>query len=591
MPPTMNPNAPNKGMEKRLLLAFALMMLVLFGAQYFFHPAPAPKPAAPITPNKAAQVAKPPAPEAVAQTTKQKPSAKQAVTTPAGEKGEAVQASAEATETIDTDLYHIVFTNKGAVVKSWQLKQFRDSSGKKELDLVNESSTGVPLPFSIDTKGQQLPFDPNQVLYSVKTTPDKLGLSFEYSDGAATVRKAFTFKKDSYLSDIRSEVLENGSPVPHVLMWRGGFGDQNVRSASSNQHTVHYDAASSKLITKSTKDAKEGAFSDTGDFTFGGVEDTFFAAVVLPSSSSLEVRTYSDDVKLPGQEKPEKFAGVGFGSGASNQLTLFAGPKDTDLLRQINPKLEKLIDWGFFGIIAKPLFVWVNWVNNHWTFNYGWAIVVVTMIINLVLFPFKITQLKSSKKMQALQPRLKVINEKYKGLSLSDPRKAEQNKETMALYKEAGVNPLGGCLPLLIQLPFLYAFYRVLALAIEMRGASWLWVSDLSQPETLAIHILPIILIASQFLSQKLTPATGMDPNQQKIMMFMPLMYGFMFYYASSGLVLYWLTSNVAMIAQQLIINRMMPAPPPASPSASSAVSAAAPPKSPVKPAKRAVKK
>lgn len=590
MPPTMNSNAPNKGMEKRLLLAFALMMLVLFGAQYFFHPAPAPKPVTPVTPNQSAEVTKPPAP--AAPISNPKPAVKQATNAraAAAPTGEAVQATAEATQAIDTDLYHIVFTNKGAVVKSWLLKQFRDTTGKKELDLVNESS-GLPFPFSIDTKGQQLPFDPNQVLYSVNTTPDKLGLTFEYSDGTTSIRKSFAFKKDSYLSDVRSEVLENGAPIPHVLMWRGGFGDQNVRSASSSQHTVHYDAANSKLITKSVKDAKGGPFSDTGDFTFGGVEDTFFAAVVLPPASSLEVRTYSDDVKLAGQEKPEKFAGVGFGTGASNQLTLFAGPKDTDLLRKINPKLEKLIDWGFFGIIAKPLFLWLNWVNDHWTFNYGWAIILVTMIINLVLFPFKITQLKSSKKMQALQPRLKAINEKYKGLSLSDPKKAQQNQETMALYKEAGVNPLGGCLPLLIQLPFLYAFYRVLDLAIEMRGAQWLWVSDLSQPETLAIHILPIILIASQFLSQRLTPATGMDPNQQKIMMFMPLMYGFMFYYASSGLVLYWLTSNLAMIAQQLIINRMMPAPPPASPSASTSVSAPVSPKSPVKTVKRAVKK
>lgn len=585
MPPTMNPNAPNKGMEKRLLLAFALMMLVLFGAQYFFHPAPAPKTASPITPNNAAQMSKPPAPALH----EPKATAPSAANAGSAATGEPVQATAESTETIDTDLYRIVFTNKGAVVKSWLLKHFHDSSGKKELDLVNESATGLPLPFAIDTKGQQLPFDPNQVLYAVKPSPDKLGLTFEYVNGTVSIRKSFTFRKDSYLSEIRSEVLQNGSPLSHVLMWRGGFGDQNVRSASSSQHTVHYDTANSKLITKTSKDAKDGPFSDNGDFTFGGVEDNFFAAVALPPASSLEVRTYADDVKLPGQEKPEKFAGVGFSTGPVNQLTLFAGPKDTDLLRKINPKLEKLIDWGFFGIIAKPLFLWLNWVNDHWTFNYGWAIIVVTLIINLVLFPFKISQLKSSKKMQALQPRLKAINEKYKGLSLSDPRKAQQNQETMALYKEAGVNPLGGCLPLLIQLPFLYAFYRVLAIAIEMRGAKWLWVSDLSQPETLAIHILPIILIASQFLSQKMTPATGMDPNQQKIMMFMPLMYGFMFYYASAGLVLYWLTSNLAMIAQQLIINRMMPiAPAGSQPSAPVPVSKPSTPKSPVK---RAIKK
>jgi YidC/Oxa1 family membrane protein insertase len=547
---SQSPQQP--GMEKRILIAFALMMVVLLGAQYFFKPAPAPKPVVNITPQKAEQLAQKPAPATA-------PSAAQVEPV----KG-SVQASAQTTQTIDTDVYHITFSNKGGVVTSWLLKNFRDASGKKLLDVVNPAANGVPLPFSIDTKGQQLGFDPNQVLYAASESPDHLGITFEYSDGKSSVRKSFTFHKDSYLSDIRSEVLDNGTPVAHDLTWRGGFGDQQVHNPYAQQHTVHYDAASSKLITKSAKDAKNGAFSDTGDFTFGGLEDNFFAAVALPvNGSSLEVRTYSDDVKLANEDKPEKYAGTGISTGAQNHFNLFVGPKDTDLLRKINPKLEKLIDWGFFGIIAKPLFLALNWVNDHWTFNYGWAIILVTIIINLVLFPFKITQLKSGKKMQALQPRLKAINAKYKGLGMSDPKKAEQNKEVMALYKEAGVNPLGGCLPLLIQLPFLYAFYRVLAIAIEMRNAHWLWVGDLSQPETLAIHILPIILVASQFLAQKMTPATGMDPNQQKMMMFMPLMYGFMFYSASAGLVLYWLTSNLAMIAQQLIINRMMPTPPP----------------------------
>ncbi len=549
-PQNMNPNNPTKGMERRLLLAFTLMMLVLFGAQYFFKPAPAPKSAANITPAKATELAKQPTPaEAPATIMK----------TDQPSNAEAIQASAESTQTIDTDLYHLVFTNRGAVAKSWLLKKFRDASGKKQLDLVNDSATGLPMPFAIDTKGQQLSFDPNQVLYSVKQTPDQMGITFEYSDGKATVRKSFQFQKDSYLAEVKSEVLAGNTPISHLLMWRGGFGDENIRGASVQQHSVHYDSSNSKLISKTAKDAKNGPFSETGDFTFGGVEDSFFAAVALPSGSSLEVRTYGDDVKLAAQEKPERFAGIGLSTGAQNQFALFVGPKDTDLLRKINPKLEKLIDWGFFGIIAKPLFLVLNWINDHWTYNYGWAIIVITLIINLVLFPFKISQLKSSKRMQALQPRLKSINDKYKNIGLSDPRKAQQNQEVMALYKEAGVNPLGGCLPLLIQLPFLYAFYRVLSIAIEMRGAHWLWVSDLSQPETLAIHLLPLILIASQFLSQRMTPATGMDPNQQKIMMFMPLMYGFMFYSASAGLVLYWLTSNLAMIAQQLIINKMMP--------------------------------
>jgi YidC/Oxa1 family membrane protein insertase len=192
----------------------------------------------------------------------------------------------------------------------------------------------------------------------------------------------------------------------------------------------------------------------------------------------------------------------------------------------------------------------------------------VTFIINLALLPFRLSSLKSARKMQKLQPQIQAINAKYKNISIRDPKKAEQNQEIMALYKKEGVNPVGGCLPMLVQLPFFYAFYRVLSIAIELRHAPWLWVPDLSSPETLPIHLLPIILIATQFFSQKLTPAAGVDPNQQRMMMIMPLMFGFMFYSASAGLVLYWLTSNVVGIVQQLIINRFMPAaaPPPPPP-------------------------
>src|SRR5262249_16209373 len=145
---------------------------------------------------------------------------------------------------------------------------------------------------------------------------------------------------------------------------------------------------------------------------------------------------------------------------------------------------------------------------------------------------------------------------------MRDPKKADQNQELMDLYKKNDVNVAGGCLPLLVQLPFLWAFYKVLGVAIEMRGAHWAWVSDLSQPETLAIHILPILLVATQFLTQKMTPSPGMDPTQQKMMYFMPLMFGYMFYFASAGLVLYWLTGNVVGIVQQLLLNRTMPAQP-----------------------------
>src|SRR6185437_14333077 len=181
-----------------------------------------------------------------------------------------------------------------------------------------------------------------------------------------------------------------------------------------------------------------------------------------------------------------------------------------------------------------------------------------------------------------LQPQIQAINAKYKNISLRDPRKAEQNQEVMALYKKEGVNPVGGCLPMLIQLPFLYAFYQVLAIAIELRHAPWLWVKDLSAAESLPIHLLPIILVVTQFFSQKLTPAAGVDPKQQRMMLFMPLLFGFMFYYLSAGLVLYYLTGNLVGIAQQLIINRFMPTPPSSAASVTPA-NKGAPPKSPVK--------
>jgi YidC/Oxa1 family membrane protein insertase len=228
----------------------------------------------------------------------------------------------------------------------------------------------------------------------------------------------------------------------------------------------------------------------------------------------------------------------------------------------VDPRLESLVNFGkWLGFIAKPLFLALNWVNDRWVHSYGWSIVVVTIIINFLLLPLKFSSMKSMKKMQVLAPQIAAINKKYEGIGLRDPKKADQNAEVMALYKREGVNPAGGCLPMVLQIPFFIAFYTVLTVAIEMRGAQWLWVSDLSQPETLAIRILPLLLIATQFLLQKISPATSADPAQQKVMMLMPLMMGFMFYGVSSGLVLYWLTGNLVGMAQQWFFNRVLPTP------------------------------
>ncbi len=184
----------------------------------------------------------------------------------------------------------------------------------------------------------------------------------------------------------------------------------------------------------------------------------------------------------------------------------------------MNPKLEQIVDFGWFAVIAKPLFLILHFVNDQYIHNYGWSIILITVIINVLLFPLKLTNMKSMKKMQALQPQIAIINEKYKNIPMRDPRQQQKNQETMDLYKKHGANPVGGCLPLLIQMPFLFAFYKVLAVSIEMRSAIWFWVHDLSQPETLAIRILPIILIVTGFVMQKMTPTAGGDPAQQKMM-------------------------------------------------------------------------
>ncbi len=561
-PGSTPPEPPS--IEKRLPLALALMMLVLLSWQYFFKPAPPPKPAVVektpavhSTADKPAVPAAAIAPNAPAQPSSNAP----------------VQSAAESTTEIDSDLYHIVFTNRGAVAKSWVLKKYKDEAGKP-LQLVNPDSK-VALPFSIDFTGQKPSFDPNSVLYQTQVSNGGDTIDFTYSDGKTSIHKSFAFTKDSYLSNVQSTVLDGNVNLPHLLTWRGGFGDSKVFKAFSRIQTVYFNPSGAgvlwwdkSLVLTAASKAKNGPVSETGDFTFGGIEDGFFAAVVLPpDNTSLEVRTYSDGVKVPGENDPVQYAGVGLGTAGQNAFELFVGPKDSYFLKSINPKLDRLIDWGMFGIIAKPLFQSLNYVADHWTFhNYGWAIILVTLIINTGLFPIRLSSLKSARKMQKLQPQLKAINEKYKNIKINDPRKAEQNQEVMDLYKKEGVNPVGGCLPLILQLPFFYAFYRVLNVAIQLRHAPWLWVSDLSNPETFPIHILPIVMIVTQFLTQKLTPQAGVDPNQQRMFMFMPIMLGFFFYNLSSGLVLYYLTGNLVGIVFQLIVNRFMPAPTPPPP-------------------------
>lgn len=530
-------------MEARLLLAFLLMGVVLFLTPYFYPTPPPPKPA---TPAPGAQSAKP----SEAEPAKPEAESLPKTVSPIG-------AQQEEELVIDNGVSQVTFSNRGALVRSWILSRYRDAQGNPLQLVRQEGHERTGYPFSMVFRDSSPPLDPNNVLYAVRRSPDGLGLEFEFSDGAAYFYKAFRFEQDSYLVTVSSAAAQERSPLAHWLAWRGGFGDATAWSSSTSQQTVYFDLSQNKLVTHDPKSAKDGPITESGNYSFAGIQDAYFAAVALPrGGSSFELRTYSDPVVVEGG-KEEPRIGMALGGAARNEFPLFVGPKDLDQLKQIDRRLETLVDFGWFSFLAKPLFLALKWINNNWIGNWGWSIVALTVAINFLLLPLKLSSLKSMKKMQMLQPEIKAISEKYKGLSLRDPRRTQQNEEMMALYKKHGVNPMGGCMPMLLQIPFFIAFYKVLTVAIELRGAPWLWVTDLSQPEHLPIRILPIAMVVSQFVIQKMTPTTSLDPNQQRIMMLMPLMMGFFFYGVSSGLVLYWLTSNVVGVAQQWFFNRM----------------------------------
>jgi YidC/Oxa1 family membrane protein insertase len=546
-----NPSQPPKemSMEMRLLLAFLLMGAVMFVFQYLTPQAPPPKKQTTTTAQTAPAAETPPA--AAPAPTPAEPAAQAAAPNPA-----ATSQAVLSPLVIETDLYKVSLSNQGGTIRSWLLKKTKGNDGKP-LDLVN-SASGMDFPYSLHFAGTKPSANVNWTWYQQAVDPDHLGVTYTYSDGHVSVRKVIRFQQNSYLSMVSTEVTLDGKPLPAMIQWRGGFGDLTVAAASVNQRTLYFDVPNNKLVEQPAKAAAKGPITSSGQFSFAGLADNYFAAVFLPEGNSgMQLISYADNVPTPFNKTPEYFSGVAVSEGDANRFEVFVGPKDLDELRRVNAKLEQVVDFGWLSIIAKPLFLIVNWANNTFVHNFGWSIVIITILINLALFPLRLGNMKSMRKMQALKPQIDAINAKYKNVSLRDPKKADQNQEVMDLYKKNGVNPMGGCLPMLIQLPFFFAFYKVFTVSVEMRGASWLWVHDLSQPETLAIRILPVVMVATQFFMQQLTPqAAGVDPNQQKMMKFMPLMFGFFFYNLPSGLVLYYLTSNLVGMGLQWFFNK-----------------------------------
>jgi YidC/Oxa1 family membrane protein insertase len=307
-----------------------------------------------------------------------------------------------------------------------------------------------------------------------------------------------------------------------------------------------------------------------GPLNWGGIADQYFAAVFIPNDpQTAAMITLRNPLDIPKdrQNPQDTFkaevlgAGIGSLSGATS-ARIYVGPKSLQVLESVNvpsiqndhPDLRAIVDFGWFGLLARPLFIWLKWMQGF-IGNWGWAIILQTAIITMALLPLRISSMKSMLKMQKIQPQIKSIQEKYKKYSMRDPRKQEMQQEISALYKQEGVNPVGGCLPMLIQMPFLVAYYRMLGVAIDLRHAHWLWIRDLSSPD--AWHLLPIGIIITMFLTQRMTPQAGMDPAQQKMMNFMmPVMLGIISWNLAAGLNLYWSVSQMLGIAQQALMNR-----------------------------------
>jgi YidC/Oxa1 family membrane protein insertase len=588
LPEVHNPNLQQQGSsgggggDLRSTMAFMLLVLAVFlGYQYFFmKPKPDQQQSPPQTQSQ-------PASSSSQATQSQQPSGS---ATPAQQFAAMPQVSAalETDTTVENELYKIVFTNRGAQVKSWILKKYFDSTGKP-LDMVQQQAAArFGLPLSFFTYDSSLTNQLNQALYKVTvqgTQPTATGLvlaptaiNFHYAANGIEAIKTFRFDS-SYVISIQTRVLQNGSPVRALVTWPAGLGDmEEFQQGSLYGGTVRTPSYFAWSIggKESSQVAPKVSGNDTIErpYDFAAVTDLYFASAFLPDVPERATvvtlhRTIdlSTDPSDPNSKKtPADVLGLAVGDiSGYTSLRLFAGPKATEVLSSIHatgpdgkpdgPSLEPLIEFGFWAFIAKPLYIILRFMVGHGVSNWGWAIVVFTIVFTLVLLPSRLMMTKSSLRMMRIQPKVDAIKKRYAHLKMNDPKRAEMNTEMMALYKTEGVNMYGGCLPMLLQMPLFFAYYRMLASAVELRQAHWLWLPDLSQPDP--THILPIIIIITMFLTQYITPSPGMDPAQRKMMAFMmPVIFGFMLWHYASGLALYWCTSNILYLAMQIGINQ-----------------------------------
>jgi len=555
-------------MEKRVIIAVVLSFVVLYVYQAMFAPPPAQKPKAAQT--EVAKGAAAPgagqsaAPAGAPAGTAAAPAAASPAAAPAQPAAVEVAGSEARDIVIETDALHAVFTNRGAALKSWRLNRYKDRAGKP-VDLVPQTLPDAPKPFQVETGDAAVDARANTALFRVDgggaVRDERTGawrVAFEYREaGGLGVRKQFTVDpaKFTIRAGISAEVA--GSPVNVSVVMGPGPGDietseksQYLMGARANLYrggkVERYDAAA--LLKQPVME---------GQMRWAGIDDHYFLSAVLLVAGNVRAEYRPLTTHDAVGEAQHTFVGYTVNlPGQAVDATFFLGPKAFNLLRSIDGELVRAIDYGMFAWLVVPLLGALNWVNGY-VGNYGWSIIVLTFLINVAIFPLRHKSVVSMKKMQELKPDIDAIQARYGKLKTTDPQRQKMNQEVMELYKQRGVNPASGCVPMLLTMPILFAFYSMLAYSIELRGAPFaLWIKDLSIYDP--FYVAPILTGISMLVQQKMTPQTSTDPVQQKMFMLMPVIFTVMFLWAPSGLNIYWLVNNVLAIGQQYFTNKLI---------------------------------
>ena len=570
-------------MERRVLLAVFLSFLVLYGYQFLFvPPIPAADPPANEGLQQGDQSTPPPStspatsPETPAPSTTSQGGRISAVERPTADP---LVADTESRDIIvESDVFRAVFANRGAELVSWQLKEYLSDGQPVELVLQSlPPEDDEPWPFTVAFENEDLTYLADQALYRPSLGRMRLGeraetLTFDYEDASGfSIHKSYTFDPSTspYVVRLTVEARLGDEVLQTAIQWGPAVGGVEVGGSRfafrQGPRGLMYgrvsepDGLLSSEPSVERPDRSDVAVQPVYDglLDFVGVDNHYFAAVALPEQQQIMVNFRAVQLQplTPDGEAADLMAFELRAPDGVNDLAFFLGPKDFDVLERASAPLVRAIDFGWLSVLVVPLHRSLKWVYG-WVGNYGVAIILITVLVNIIIFPLRHKSVASMRKMQEIQPEMKAIQERYAHLKATDPDKQKMNQEVMALYRDRGVNPVSGCLPMVLTMPILFAFYRLLSMAIELRGAPFgLWITDLSLHDPL--YVTPIIMGVSMVVQQRLTPSQA-DPMQQRIMMFMPVMFTFMFLWAPSGLVIYWLTSNLLGIGQQLVTYRII---------------------------------